>query len=305
MAGRRIGFIGIGTMGRPMAANLLKPGSAVTAHNRTRAKAEALRDLGATVVDSPRAAAAGAEVVVTMLPRPADMRAAVLGPNGALAGLVPGATLIDMSTIDPGTARELHEQVAAAGGRMLDAPVSGSTARAETGELTILVGGEAATLEGVRDVLAAMGTTIIHCGGAGDGQMAKLVNQVIVGINMVAVAEGFALGVKAGLSPELLYQVVRNSSGNSWCVENRVPYPDVSPNVPAKVDFAPGFSCALMGKDMMLALAAAEGQGVPLPTAAVARQLYAAAEAAGDGGRDFSVVARALARLAGNDATKQ
>jgi 3-hydroxyisobutyrate dehydrogenase len=129
--------------------------------------------------------------------------------------------------------------------------------------------------------------------------MAKLVNQIIVGINMVAVAEGFALGVKAGLSPELLYQVVKNSSGNSWCVENRVPYAEVSANVPAKVDFAPGFACALMGKDVMLALAAAEGLDLALPTAALARQLYRAAEAAGDGDRDFSVVARALARLNG------
>lgn len=299
MAAQRIGFIGIGTMGRPMAANLLRRGFAVAAHNRTAAKAEALRQFGATVAATPRAAAEAAEVVITMLPRPADVRAALAGPDGVLAGLAPGATLIDMSTIDPGTARELHERVAAAGGRMLDAPVSGSTARAETGELTILVGGEAAALAGVRDVLGAMGTTIIHCGGPGDGQMAKLVNQIIVGINMVAVAEGFALGVKAGLSPELLYQVVKNSSGNSWCVQNRVPYPDVSVDVPAKVDFAPGFACELMGKDVMLALAAAEHYGVALPTAAVARQLYAAAAAAGDGGRDFSVVARAIARLTG------
>jgi 3-hydroxyisobutyrate dehydrogenase len=299
MASRRVGFVGIGTMGRPMATNLLKQGFTLTAHNRTRAKAEALAALGAQVVDSPRAAAEQAEVVVTMLPRPADVRAAMLGDDGVLAGLQPSATVIDMSTIDPGTARELNERVTAAGGRMLDAPVSGSTARAETGELTILVGGAAADLEAARDVLGAMGTTIIHCGGAGTGQMAKLVNQIIVGLNMVAVAEGFALGVKAGLSPDLLYQVVKNSSGNSWCVENRVPYAEVSADVPAKVDFAPGFACELMGKDMMLALAWAEQAGVALPTASVARQLYAAAEAAGDGGRDFSVVARAIARLSG------
>jgi 3-hydroxyisobutyrate dehydrogenase len=282
-----------------MAANLLRRGFAVTAHNRTRAKATVLTDLGATVAETPRAAAQGAEVVITMLPRPADVRAAVLGPDGVLAGLARGATLIDMSTIDPTTTRELSEQVAAAGGRMLDAPVSGSTARAETGELTILVGGEAAALAGVRDVLGALGTTIIHCGGAGAGQMAKLVNQIIVGINMVAVAEGFAFGVKAGLSPELMYQVVKSSSGNSWCVENRVPYPEVSANVPAKIDFAPGFACALMGKDVMLALAAAQDLGIALPAAALARQLYAASEAAGDGDKDFSVVARALDRLNG------
>jgi 3-hydroxyisobutyrate dehydrogenase len=295
----RVGFIGIGTMGRPMATNLLKRGLAVTAHNRTPAKAEALVGLGATVAATPRAAAEGAAVVITMLPRPADVRLAVLGADGVLAGLAPGAILIDMSTTDPGTARELSQQVGQAGGEMLDAPVSGSTARAETGELTIMVGGAAATLERARPVLAALGTTIIHCGEAGAGQIAKLVNNVIAGITMVAVAEGFALGVKAGLSPELLYQVVRKSSGNSWCLENRVPYADVTPNVPAKVDFAPGFACALMGKDLSLVLAAAQELGVALPTAGVVRQLYTAAEAAGDGGKDFSVVARALTRLAG------
>ena len=299
MSKRRIGFIGIGTMGRPMAANLLKQGFPVTAHNRTRAKAEALREEGAEVVDSPRAAAEGADVVITMLPRPADVRAALLGDDGALAGLGSGVTVIDMSTIDPGAAREMHERVAERGGRMLDAPVSGSTARAETGELTILVGGDETTLADARDVLDVMGATIIHCGGAGMGQMAKLVNQIVVGINMVAVAEGFALGVEAGLSPDLLYQVVRNSSGNSWCVENRVPYAEVSANVPAKVGFAPGFACALMGKDVTLALAAGEQLGVALPTAALARQLYLAAETAGDGDRDFSVVARVIARLSG------
>lgn len=302
MAERRIGFIGIGTMGRPMATNLLAKGFALTVHNRTRTKAEALQSLGATVVDTPQAVAAAADVVITMLPRPADVRSVLGGANGVLAGLRPGSLVIDMSTTDPGTARELAAQVAAAGGALLDAPVSGSTARAETGELTIMVGGSAATLEQARDVLAAMGTTIIHCGDSGSGQVAKLVNNAIAGINMVAVAEGFALGVKAGLSPELLYQVVRSSSGNSWCVENRLPYADVTPNVPAKIDFAPGFACALMGKDMGLVLATANELGLALPTAGVARQLYAAAEAAGDGGRDFSVVARSITRLNGQTA---
>lgn len=297
--GRQIGFIGVGTMGRPMALNLLRAGHALTVYDVVPAAAAALVAHGAAITGSPREAAAAGEVVISMLPASAHVAAAMFGPDGAIAGLCPGATPIDMSTIDPGTTGRVAAAVAARGARMLDAPVSGSSTGAADATLTIMVGGDAATLDGVRDILGALGANVIHCGPIGMGETVKLANNLVAGIAMAAVAEAFALGVRAGADPRVLFDVMSKSSGNCWVLQNRPPVPGLVPTAPADHDFAPGFMADLMHKDLGLALAAGDEHRVPLPLTALARQLYALASAQGHGREDFS----AIAKLLGDPAT--
>jgi len=295
---RRVGFIGLGTMGRPMASNLLAAGFPLTVHDIDPRAQAALAAQGAATADSPRAVAAASEVVVTMLPSSPHVEAVYGGEEGVLAGLAPGGTCIDMSTIDPLVSRRLAEQAAARGIRFLDAPVSGSSERAWDGTLTIMVGGESAVVEECRPILAAMGRHIIHVGPAGMGEVVKLANNLAAAINMVGVAEAFLFGLRNGADPRLLFEVMQNSSGASWALSNRVPVPGVLPEAPSSHQFAPGFMTDLMHKDLGLVLDAARQLRLPLAMTALAQQLYAAASALGHGREDFSAVYAALCTLA-------
>lgn len=292
-----VGFIGVGTMGRPMALNLLQAGYDLTVYDVVPAAVQSLVSRGARAAGSPREAAAAGEVVVSMLPASRHVVAAMFGPDGALEGLRPGATLIDMSTIDPGTTQRVAEAAAAKGARMLDAPVSGSSTGAADATLTIMVGGDEAVFNEQRALLGAMGTNVIHCGPIGMGETVKLANNLIAGVSMVAVAEAFALGVRAGADPQVLFDVISKSSGNCWTLQTRAPVPGVVPNSPASNDFAPGFMTDLMHKDLGLALAAAEALKVPLALTALAREFYTMTSAQGYGRKDFSAVAKLLGSL--------
>jgi 3-hydroxyisobutyrate dehydrogenase len=299
--GRQIGFIGVGTMGRPMAINLIRAGHAVTVHDIVPAAAEALAGHGARVAATAREAAAAGEVVITMLPASRHVLAAMAGPDGVLAGLRPGATLLEMSTIDPGTSQRVAGMVAERGARMLDAPVSGGDKGAMAATLAIMVGGEADVLDGVRDILGALGTNIFHCGPIGMGETVKLCNNLITGVTMAAIAESFTLGMKAGVDPQVLYDVITRSSGNTWTLQYRVPVAGLVEGSPANDDFAPGFMTDLMHKDLGLALSAGEELRVPLAMTAIARQLYTMTQARGYGRKDFSAVMKLLEGIVGEE----
>ena len=212
---QRVGFIGLGLMGKPMALNILKAGFPLTVHNRSRAKVDELAGAGATPASGPAEVARASDVIITCLPGPADVRSVLMDEGGVLEESKPGSVLIEMSTIDV----ETHKEIAAAAGERgvdyLDAPISGGTAGAESGTLSIMIGGESQVLERVRPVLDAMGENIYHCGPLGAGAVVKLANNLMVAINAQGVYEGLVLGAKAGVDPSILYEVVANSSGSS------------------------------------------------------------------------------------------
>jgi 3-hydroxyisobutyrate dehydrogenase len=285
----RVAFIGLGNMGRPMALNLRRGGHAVVGFDVAAEARAALAAAGGEAAPDLAAAVAGAASVVTMLPQGAHVREAYLGPGGILAGAAPGALLIDCSTIDVATARAVHAAAAASGRPMLDAPVSGGTAGAAAATLTFMVGGEPAALEQGRPLLAAMGRTIVHAGGPGTGQAAKICNNMILGISMIAVSEAFALGERLGLDPAKLFAISSASSGQCWSMTSYCPVPGPVPAAPANRGYAPGFTTAMMLKDLRLAQEAALAAGVPTPLGAEACQLYALfAERAA--GLDFSAI---------------
>lgn len=298
---KRIGFIGLGTMGGPMSANLLKAGHQLSVYDLNPAAIASAVAAGARSAASPRDAAAGAEVVISMLPASPQVVAALLGPEGAVEGLEPGATLIDMSTIDPGTTRQVAEAVSARGAFMLDAPVSGSSAAAASGTLTIMVGGEAAVLDAQRDVLGAIGANIIHCGGTGMGETVKLCNNLIAGATVVAVAEAFALGISAGADPRVMFDVIGKATGNCWALQNRAPVKGLCPGSPVEDGFKPGFMVDLMHKDLGLVMAAGLEFKVPLPLTAAAKEVYGLASAEGYGRLDMSAVSKLFTRKPGEE----
>ncbi len=293
---RRVGFVGLGVMGRPMALNLVAAGHALTVFDLDPAAVDALVAAGAKAAPTAREAASGQEVVVTMLPASRHVEAAYLGTDGVIAGLGPGMVAIDMSTIDPGTTRRVAAEVSRAGAEMLDAPVSGSSTGAADGTLTIMVGGNAAVLYSQRELLGAMGRTIIHCGAIGMGEAVKLCNQLVAGASMVAVAEAFALGERLGADPQVLFDVMAKSSGRCWALETRPPVAGLVPDAPSERDFAPGFMVDLMHKDLALIMAAAAEAGLRLAVADAARQQYALASRQGHGRSDFSAVFKVLER---------
>lgn len=291
---KEVGFIGLGTMGGPMANNLLAAGHSLTVRDLDDDAVTAAVASGASRADSSRGAAAAADVVICMLPSSPHVVAAAYGDDGFISGLRPGATVIDMSTIDPDTTRRVAEDVQAAGGRMLDAPVSGSSAGAIDGTLTIMVGGEAGVFESHLDLFNVLGANVIHCGPVGMGETVKLANQLSAGVSMVGVAEGFAFGLSKGVDPKVLFEVMSKSSGNCWALETRCPVPGVLADSPASNGFAAGFMTDLMHKDLGLAMTAASNDKLPLHMAALARERYAAASRAGYGHMDFSAVAKLL-----------
>lgn len=281
-------------MGRPMALNLIKAGHELTVFDVNASVVDAVVGAGAARAGSAREAAQGREAVVTMLPASRHVEAVMFGEDGVIAGLSPRTTVIDMSTIDPGTTRQVAAAIEAAGCSMLDGPVSGSSTGAEQGTLTIMVGGEASVLERHRALLEAMGSNVIHCGGTGMGEAVKLCNNLVAGATVAALAEAFALGGRLGCDPQVLFDVMSKSSANCWALQTRPPVPGLVEAAPANRDFAPGFMTDLMHKDLGLVLAAGSELRLPLAIAAAAQQLYALASQEGHGQRDFSSVFKVL-----------
>ena len=292
MTNPRIGFLGMGAMGGPMARRLAQSGFAVTGYDVAAARAGAAATDGVTPAKSPAMAAEAADIVMSSLPNPVAVREAYVGPNGAVSALHPGAILIDMSTIDPKTWRDVADAAAARGAESLGAPVSGGPAEAGSGRLVFLVGGEAAVLERCRSVLETLGSEIHLLGPLGTGHVVKLVNNVMSMCNVAVAAEAMVLGVRAGMDPQRLFDVLSTSGGRSHHFLKRFP------NVLAG-DFTPYFSIALSRKDLSLALQMAESHGVPMPATAAVRQIYEAAAAEGLDAIDMAGVTKLYERWAG------
>ncbi len=292
----QLGFIGLGAMGLPMTRHLLEAGHQVTVASRGRGPIEAALALGAAEGASPAAVADAAEVVFLCVPNSPEVVTVV---DAMLPALGPGKTVVDCSTIDPDVERAQHERVAATGARYLEAPLSGGTAGAEKGVLTLMVGGSAETLEDVRPALAPFSDLVVHVGGPGMGQVVKLCNNLIYAAQMVATAEATALAAKSGADPARLHEVLTHATGDCVAVRTRLPVPGVVPDSPASNGWRPGFMTDLMAKDLDLALAYGARSGVPLATTATARQALTAASTAGYGREDFSAVAKVVLRLAG------
>lgn len=286
-----IGFIGLGNMGAPMAHNLLKAGHQLSVFDLNAAAVESLVGAGALPVDSPTSIAQGnAELIITMLPAAAHVKSVYLGENGLIASSRAGVMLIDCSTIDPHSAREVAKAAAEHGNPMLDAPVSGGTGGAAAGTLTFMVGGSDADFDRAQPILAAMGKNIVHCGAAGNGQVAKVANNMLLGISMIGVAEAMALGVALGMDAKTLAGVINTSSGRCWSSDTYNPFPGVLDNVPASRGYSGGFGSDLMLKDLGLATEAAKQVRQPVILGALAQQLYQSFSAQGHGGLDFSAI---------------
>ncbi|HCL63468.1 MAG TPA: 3-hydroxyisobutyrate dehydrogenase [Rhizobium sp.] len=286
-----IAFIGLGNMGGPMAANLVKAGHAVSGFDLSADILKAAAANGVTPAASLADAVGSADAVVTMLPKGVH----VLSVWGELISAVkPGTLLIDSSTIDVDSARKAHDLAAKANCLSLDAPVSGGTGGASAGTLTFMAGGSEESFAMARPVLEAMGKKIVHCGGNGAGQAAKICNNMILGISMIGVCEAFALGEKLGLSHQALFDVASTSSGQCWSINTYCPVPGPVPTSPANNDYKPGFAAALMLKDLKLAQEAALASGAATPLGAEAAQLFDLFEKQGHGGRDFSAIIEML-----------
>lgn len=294
MAISRVGFIGLGIMGGPMAANLLKAGFEVTAWNRTAARAEPLAELGATIAATPAEVAARSEVTISCVTNSPDVEAIALGPGGLIEGAQPGSTYIDMSTISPAVARAVGVALAERGVSMLDAPVSGGDVGAKAGTLAIMVGGEADVFERCLPVLQAMGKTIVHVGPAGAGQVVKLCNQVAGGLNLLAMSEAVTLARRSGVDPSKMLEVVSQGAAGSWMLSNLAPRA-------VRGDFAPGFMVELQQKDLGLVLESAAESHTSLPGTALVQQLFRTLEARGRGKDGTQALVDALRLLNGDE----
>ena len=290
----KVGFIGTGTMGQPMLANLVKKGFQVIAYDLVPAALDAAVRLGAERAGSAVTAAASGDLVITMLPSSANVEAVYLGEAGILGAVPPGRLCVDMSTIDPGTSQRVAARLKERGIRFLDAPVSGGVGGAAAGTLAIMVGGDAADLEEARPALAAMGTNIIHVGTVGAGEVAKLCNNLISGSALIAVAEAFRIGEAFGVDPQILTNVIAKSSGATWVMEHMHPVPGIVESAASSRQYAPGFMTDLMAKDLGLAVSAAREKRVPVAVAPAAQQLYRMASSHGLGREDFSSVYKFL-----------
>jgi 3-hydroxyisobutyrate dehydrogenase-like beta-hydroxyacid dehydrogenase len=292
MTTNAVGFIGLGAMGGPMALNLVKHGFLLVVHDIDPAKAERLRAQGAAVAESAEAVAAAVGRTICMVETTAQAEAVIAGEHGIIQRAKPGHIVACMSTIDPLAARRLGETLGARGIAMVDAPVSGGTQRATSGELSVICGGAPETVKACDDLFRAMGRNVFHVGALGQGLAMKLVNNMLVQVNTVAVAEALVLGVKAGLDPQTIYDVVRVSTGTSFAFETRVPRI-------LERDFAPGGTVDISFKDQELETQFAKQLGVPLLLANVSQQVYQMARAAGLNKEDGSAIVKVLERLAG------
>src|SRR5208337_3603794 len=289
-----IGFIGLGNMGLPMAQNLVKSGHVVAGFDLSEYAAERLAVGGGRRANSVLEACTNAEIVITMLPAGEQVRDVYLGPQGVLAAAAAQTLLIDSSTIDVDTAREVASAAEARGLAMVDAPVSGGVSGAQSASLTFMVGGPVEAFERARPVLEKMGKTIVHAGGAGNGQAAKICNNMILGVSMIAVSEAFLLAEKLGLGAQKLFDISSKSSGQCWSMTTYCPVPGPVPTSPANRDYQAGFTAAMMLKDLKLAQDAANSSGASTPMGAEAAELYARFCRDGEGGRDFSGIIQFL-----------
>lgn len=287
-----IGFIGLGIMGGGMSANLLRAGFDVTVWNRTPGRITPLAQAGAAVADSPTAVAQTSTIIVICVSDTPDVEEVILGTEGIIHGIRPGSLVIDCSTISPNATKEIAAKLQEKGAHMLDAPVSGGSEGAAKGTLSIMVGGDAAQVERAMPVLQAMGKTITHVGEQGSGQMAKLVNQILVVVTMQAVGEALLLAQAGGLDLEQTLAAVGGGAAGSWMLNNR------GPQV-IRRDWQPGFTIDLQQKDLRLVLEAADQLGIPLPATAQVFQYYRALQQLGLGGEGNHALVKALERLAG------
>jgi 3-hydroxyisobutyrate dehydrogenase len=285
-----IGFIGTGTMGRPMLRNLVTKGFGVVAYDRAPAALAAAVELGARPATSSAAVAAESELVITMLPSSSHVEGAYLGAGGVLEGAAAGRLCADMSTIDPATSQRVAARLRERGVRFIDAPVSGGVGGAERGTLAIMVGGDPADLEEARPALAAMGANIVHVGPVGAGEVAKLCNNLIAGVATVAVSEAFRIAEGFGVDPQVLTRVIASSSGRTWIMEHGHPVPGIVPEAASSRDYVPGFTVDLMCKDLGLAVDAARALRVPVAVASAAQQILRLASSHGYGRKDVSSV---------------
>jgi 3-hydroxyisobutyrate dehydrogenase len=290
----RIGFIGLGNMGGPMAANLAKAGHNVAAFDMSKPAVERAVASGAEAAASANAAASDAEAIVTMLPAGQHVRQVYLGDQGLLKTAKPGTLFIDSSTIDVATARDVYAAAKAARMDFLDAPVSGGVGGASGGTLTFMVGGEDAAFQRAKPILERMGKNIFHAGGAGNGQAAKICNNMLLAISMIGTCEAFVLAEKLGLDHETLFKISSTASGQCWSLTSYCPVPGPVPASPANRNYQAGFTAAMMLKDLKLAQAAAQASGAATPLGAQATALYSLFESAGAGGRDFSGIIQLL-----------
>jgi 3-hydroxyisobutyrate dehydrogenase len=287
----RIGWIGTGVMGRWMCQHLIDKGHPATVYNRSREKAQPLLDAGAAWADNPRQLAERADVVFAIVGFPADVREVFLGTQGALAGSRPGTVLVDMTTSEPSLAREIYEAARAKKVGSVDAPVSGGDVGAKNGTLSIMVGGDAETVEAIRPLLECMGKTIVHQGPAGSGQHTKMVNQVLIATNMIGVCEALLYAYKAGLDPRTVLQSVGGGAAASWSLNN------LGPRIIDR-NFEPGFFVEHFIKDMGIALDEAKRLGIALPGLALANQLYLSVKAHGYGRKGTQALMLALEQMA-------
>jgi len=292
-----VAFIGLGNMGGPMAANLVKASHKVTAFDLVAASRDQARADGAGIAESAVAAVKGADVVVTMLPAGKHVLSVW---NEVVPAMSKGTLIIDCSTIDVESAKQAHALAAKYVVASIDAPVSGGTGGAKGATLTFMCGGDDKAFASAKPVLEKMGKKIVHCGGAGAGQAAKICNNMILGISMIAVSEAFALAEKLGLSHQALFDVSSTSSGQCWSLTSYCPVPGPVPTSPANNDYKPGFASALMVKDLTLAQDAAKAAGAATPLGQHAQEIYKAFDAAGNGGVDFSGIIQHVRKLAGN-----
>lgn len=295
-----IAFLGLGNMGGPMAVNLVKAGHAVTGFDLVPAALDLARENGIAVAADAASAVAGAEVVITMFPSGAHVIDAY--STGLVAAAAPGTLFIDSSTIDVADARTARALAVAGGHRGVDAPVSGGVVGAQAGTLTFMVGAEDDDFAAAEPILAVMGGRIVHCGGSGAGQAAKICNNLILGISMIAVSEAFVLGERLGLSNQALFDVASNASGQCWALTTNCPVPGPVPTSPANRDYQPGFAGALMAKDLGLALGALEATGTAAELGPLAASIYRKFADEGGAGLDFSAIINTIRENSGGEA---
>ncbi|MGE0653477.1 MAG: NAD(P)-dependent oxidoreductase [Alphaproteobacteria bacterium] len=288
----KVGLIGTGIMGEPMAANILAAGFPLTVNTRTKSRADRLIANGAAWAETPAHLAQACDIIISIVPDTPDVEAVYYGGEGVIAGIRPNCVAIDMSTIAPAVAEKIARALTDKQCAFLDAPVSGGKTGAEAGKLSIMVGGEADAIERARPVLEAMGKRIVHCGPSGHGQYTKLCNQIIVVLNLLAVSEALAFAKKAGLNAEKMLEAVSAGAAGSWAVDN------LGPRMLAR-DFEPMFMIDLQQKDLRIALAAAQQTQTSLPGTSLVHQLLAANQAAGEGRKGTQALVKVLERLAG------
>jgi len=289
---RTIGFIGLGVMGKPMAANLIRAGHSLIVHDINPTSVREAVQMGAREGHSPAEVASQTEIVITMLPNSPEVRTVVLGDHGVLEGARPGLILIDMSSIAPLISKEIAEAAQTKGVTMLDAPVSGGEPKAKDGTLSIMVGGEKATFDSVVELLRAMGKSVVWIGPVGSGNMAKLSNQIVVALNIIAVSEALVLAKKAGVDPKVVYQAIRGGLAGSTVMDAKAPL------IFAR-KFDPGFRIELHLKDLLNALDTAHQLGVPLPFSGLAAEVMSALKVAGKGKLDHGGLVQYFEALAG------